>query len=649
MKIIYIFLSFISFSSVLFASDNSIYQLIPENELECMKNAYNLLKKKNYEGAVQVAKKCDNSEIKQMVDWHGVNHSLIPEESFSLDFLISNKNFPEYSKLLKNLEKKLALETDPQKVLLFFAENYPSRKEGYEALINAVNTSDDSGYTAERMNEMTKFYFLSNEFKISDFSKFIKQHNNVINQDLINQKITKLIWSRKYKEAEKIIGYTDKERRSLFKVQISFLKNSPRAPRYLNNLPKKSLNNEGLFFNIVKWLERKDRDSRVTKYLMALKPSEYSAKWFGSRMRNARYLIKKQKYEEAYKIISNHNLDAGSYEFAESEWFSGWIALRFLKKPYIAIDHFENFYNNVGFAISVSRGAYWLGRSYLALGNKQMASHWYEIASDYSATYYGQMAILEINNEVMINLPQFNKNPISDLKEFIGNNPIAKIGLYYAYVGRADHAAKFFVNLMLDETQSDIQEKIISLTTYTNDYAIINKVSRYATRFNFITLANYPIIKNIKASEKKQSLIMSIIRQESGFNKSAVSGAGAVGFMQLMPATAKEMSKRMRVSYSKRKLKKDPGYNIMLGTYYINHLLKRFDNSYILSIASYNAGPNNTKRWIKENGDPREFNNVYDIIDWIEKITFSETRNYVQRILETSIIYLHLLKNDKQN
>lgn len=625
---------------------DKISELIPEEELVCAKDAYDFIRKKDFKEAILVAKFCNIPAIEKMVSWYAINRNIEIEGDFPVNFFLESKKFPDHDKIFKNLEKNILLENNYENILLFFEQQYPQTQDGYNAFVKALLAVEESEYVVKEVNSATKFYFLSNHFNITDFKSFVKAHSTVINQALIHQKIAKLIWNKQYGDAKKIISYADKDYQKMFKARLSFAKNYSRAPRYLEHIIKPLVHDEGLLYNIVKWLEKRDRDSRITKYLLNIRKSDYAIKWFSARIRNARFLIKKEDYQLAYNVVVNHNIVPGGYEYAESEWFAGWIALRFLNKPDIAIKHFKRVYDNVGFAISLSRASYWLGRAYAANNNAGLAAKWYNVASSYSTTYYGQMAILEMKQEVMINLPEFNQVSVDDLKVLINDTELLKIALYYAYAGDSNSAIKFFTDYIKNNQDSRLQQMVVALSTYTNNYIVINKIARYAARFNLITLENYPLVKNVNGIPKQSALIMSIIKQESGFNTGAVSRVGAIGFMQLMPATAREMARRMRISFSKRRLKKDPDYNIKLGTYYMNHLLKRFDQSYILAIASYNAGPTNTRRWMKENGDPRNLHDIHKVIDWVEKVTFSETRNYIQRIMETAVIYLHLIKQN---
>jgi soluble lytic murein transglycosylase len=192
---------------------------------------------------------------------------------------------------------------------------------------------------------------------------------------------------------------------------------------------------------------------------------------------------------------------------------------------------------------------------------------------------------------------------------------------------------------------------IIKLIEEIADGELTHKIYRYSNRKNvFFIGKQYKIIEEIR-KYKNPALIHALIKQESGFAASARSSAGAVGFMQIMPDTAKQVAKKLKVKYSGKKLGSDIHYNMHIGSNYIESLLKKFDGSKILAIASYNAGPRRTKKWIEEFYDPRIYSNAnnYDaenidkVVDWIELITYSETRNYIQRVMENLLIYNYLL------
>ena len=176
------------------------------------------------------------------------------------------------------------------------------------------------------------------------------------------------------------------------------------------------------------------------------------------------------------------------------------------------------------------------------------------------------------------------------------------------------------------------------------DFAIqVAKIASYEKRF--INNYNYPVIGTPKIINGRKipnsALILSIIRQESEFDISANSSAGARGLMQLMTYTAKVVAKQAKLPYSKSRLTSDPEYNINLGSHYIAGLILEYDGAYPFAIAAYNAGPKRVRYWKKINKNPQK--KEIDYVDWIELIKFKETRNYVQRVLENVNVYKYML------
>ena len=368
-------------------------------------------------------------------------------------------------------------------------------------------------------------------------------------------------------------------------------------------------------------------------------------KWWKEREIISRALIYKKKYTNAYKISSNHGMTEGS-EFAAAEWMSGWIALSFLNDPLTAKIHFKNFYENVSYPISISRGAYWLGSTYEKLGDRDQSNKWYLEASKYLTTYYGQLAFLKINPNGKFEL---NKDMEVDKKYRIifFNKELVKI-TYLLDELKKDKYTKFILRHLANDDISKGSEILAAeLATDINryDFAIqVSKISSYQKRFH--NKFNYPIISTPKIINGRKipdsALILSIIRQESEFDIKANSHAGAKGLMQLMPYTAKLVSKQAKLPYSKSRLTSDPEYNINLGSHYIAGLILQYDGAYPFAVAAYNAGPNRVKYWKKINKNPQKKQINY--VDWVELIKFRETRNYVQRVMENYNVYRYILE-----
>ena len=319
--------------------------------------------------------------------------------------------------------------------------------------------------------------------------------------------------------------------------------------------------------------------------------------------------------------------------------------MSFLNDPILAKNHFLKFYENVTYPISLSRGAYWLGRTYEELNDKENSKKWYVIGSKYLTTYYGQLSHMKAKPRERFELSDLMQIDKNYAESFYKNKIVATVHLLDEL--NKDKYTKHILRYLANENiekGSEVLAAKLATDIGRFDFAIqVSKIASYQKRFH--NKYNYPIISTpTKVGGRKipeTALILSIIRQESEFDTSANSRVGAQGLMQLMPYTAKTVAKQAKLTYSKSKLTKSPEYNINLGSYYIAGLILEYDGSYPFSMAAYNAGPKRVKYWKKINKNPQK--KQIDYIDWIELIPFKETRNYVQRVLENYNVYRYIL------
>ena len=314
---------------------------------------------------------------------------------------------------------------------------------------------------------------------------------------------------------------------------------------------------------------------------------------------------------------------------------SGWIALSFLNNPNLALKHFQNFYGNVGYPISLARGAYWIGVTYEKIGNQKLANDFFKEGSKFLTTFYGQLSLQKIDPFGEFELSDQSKYSEKYEKEF-NTNPLTRHVILLKELNKTKYTKDILKHLADTNINEGSEVLAAKLATEIGryDYAIqISKKASYEKRF--YNKYNYPIITTPSVINDKampsQEIILAITRQESEFDPKANSYAGAKGMMQLMTYTAKLVAKQMNVRYSKSKLTSDPEYNIRLGTYYFNSLLNEYREVYPFAIAAYNAGPKRVRYWRKINGDPSK--KKIDYVNWIELIKFEETRNYVQKSL----------------
>jgi soluble lytic murein transglycosylase len=618
-----------------------------KKDFSLAKKAVAEMKKSDWTNALKTAKKAKDKSIYNFIQWR---HLLTKGNKASfyeyLNFINSNPNYPRIGRIKYLAEQKLSNEKiTPGKIIDWFGDEEPL--SGYGKMI--LGESYILTGQIEQGKKLIKEGWITAELSKADLRFFRKKFKKHLNADDYIKRADYLAWENKYWDLKRILRYLPKEYELLYNARQLLMSKSYGVDQAIKNVPERFKNDAGLNFDRLKWRRKRGRVDSSAEILLKVKNTKdylvRPEKWWQEREIISRALIYKKKYELAYKISSNHALTEGP-EYAAAEWMSGWIALSFLDDPLLSKDHFQNFYNNVSYPISTSRGAYWLARSYKALGDKENSNKWFNEASKYLTTYYGQLAFMELNPNKTFELPK-DLEVDNKYREKFYSKELVKI-TYLLDELNEDKYTKFILRHLANENienGSEILASELSTNIGRFDFAIqIAKIASYEKRFH--NKFNYPIIstpKNINGRKIPESaFILSIIRQESEFDLSANSHAGAKGLMQLMPYTAKLVAKQAKLPYVKSRLTTDPEYNINLGSHYIAGLILDYDGAYPYAIAAYNAGPNRVKYWKKINKDPQK--KQIDYVDWIELIKFRETRNYVQRVLENYNVYRYILE-----
>ncbi len=611
------------------------------------KKAISEMKKANWSAAVKTSKKAKDKSIYNFIQWR---HLLTKGNKASfydyLNFINTNGDYPRIGRIKYLAEHKLSNDRiTPSKIINWFNGNEPL--SGYGKMILG-----ESYILTGKINEgnrLIKEGWITADLSKSDLRFFRKKFKKYLNADDYIKRADYLAWNNKYWDLKRILRYLPKDYELLYNARQLLMSKSYGVDQAIKNVPPKFKNDAGLNYDRLKWRRKRGRvDSSVEILLKIKNTKDYLVrpdKWWIEREIISRSLIYKKKYELAYKISSNHAMQEGA-DFAAAEWMSGWIALSFLNDPLLAKDHFQNFYNNVSYPISSSRGAYWLARSYKALGDEENSKKWFVEASKYLTTYYGQLAFLEINPKGNFEI-QKDMEVDQKYRDYFYSKDLIKI-IYLLDELDQDKYTKFILrHIANDNIQNGSELLAAELSTHIGrfDFAIqIAKLASYEKRFH--NKYNYPIISTPKYINGRKipesAFILSIIRQESEFDLSANSHAGAKGLMQLMPYTAKLVAKQAKLPYVRSRLTTDPEYNINLGSHYIAGLILNYDGAYPYAVAAYNAGPKRVKYWKKINKDPQK--NQIDYVDWIELIKFKETRNYVQRVLENYNVYRYILE-----
>ena len=618
-----------------------------QKDFALAKKAVSEMKKSDWTNALKTAKKAKDKSIYNFIEWR---HLLTEGNKASfydyLNFINANKDYPRLGRIKYLAEHKLSNEKiTPGKIIDWFGDEEPL--SGYGKMI--LGESYILTGQIEQGKKLIKEGWITADLSKTELSLFRKKFKNYLNAEDYIQRADYLAWENKYWDLNRMLRYLPKDYELLYNARQLLMSKSYGVDQAIKNVPDRFKNDAGLNFDRLKWRRKRGRIDSSAEILLNVKNTkDYLVrpdKWWDEREIISRSLIYEKKYEVAYKIASNHSLIEGS-DYAAAEWMSGWIALSFLDDPLLSKDHFQNFYNNVSYPISTSRGAYWLARSYKALGDKENSKKWFEEAAKYLTTYYGQLAFLELNPNEKFELSK-DMEVDKKYREKFYSKELVKI-TYLLDELNEDKYTKFILRHLANENienGSEILASELSTNIGRFDFAIqIAKIASYEKRFH--NKFNYPIIstpKNINGRKIPESaFILSIIRQESEFDLSANSHAGAKGLMQLMPYTAKLVAKQAKLPYVKSRLTTDPEYNINLGSHYIAGLILDYDGAYPYAIAAYNAGPNRVKYWKKINKDPQK--KQIDYVDWIELIKFRETRNYVQRVLENYNVYRYILE-----
>ena len=618
-----------------------------KKDFEIAKKAISEMKKSKWSTSLGIAKKAKDKSIYNFIQWR---HLLTKGNQASFYdykvFIDQNSRYPRIGRLKYLAEHKLSTaKVSPKKIINWFSVDQPLSGYGKMILGESFILTGEKNKGAK----LIKDGWITADLSKNELRFYRKKFKKYLNADDYIKRADYLAWNSKRWDLKRLLRYLPTDYELLYTARYILMTKGYGVDQAIKNVPTKLKNDAGLNYDRLKWRRKRGRVDSSLEILLNIKNNkEYlikPEKWWKEREIISRALIYKKNYETAYKISSNHGMSSGS-DFAAAEWLSGWIALSFLKDPLLAKDHFQNFYENVNYPISTSRGAYWLARTYEKLGNKDQSNKWYKEASKFLTTYYGQLAFLKLNPNGKFEL---EKDMVVDDKyrKVFFNKELVKI-TYLLDELKNDKYTKFILRHLANDNIPNGSE-ILAAELATNieryDFAIqISKISSYQKRFH--NKFNYPIISTPKTINGRKipesAFILSIIRQESEFDLSANSHAGAKGLMQLMPYTAKLVSKQAKLPYSKSRLTTDPEYNINLGSHYIAGLILQYDGAYPFAVAAYNAGPNRVKYWKKLNKNPQK--KQIDYVDWVELIKFRETRNYVQRVLENYNVYRYILE-----
>ncbi|WP_343564780.1 lytic transglycosylase domain-containing protein [Kiloniella sp. b19] len=636
---------------------------------ESEQKQFNAIEKKlaarQFEEALSLQKKIRNDNLKRIALWAVLSRSPEPVADFETydSFIASPQTWPRLSHFRRLAEPLLPENWSADRIVAWFDGQAPETLVGASRLHAALNTRGENSKAAEVLHSSWR---KGDGAGADDEIEFLRKHSNTLTPEDHIARLDSSIWRQRYRGAERLYDKVPAQYVKLAKARLALIRKSNGVDRLINAVPKELKNDPGLVYDRARWRFDKNRPEAAIELLISLPGSGNYDYTIGDpvwRLRHwaARNQLAQGKTTAAYKLASSHGLESG-IGFAEGEFLAGWIALRKLSQPKRAYQHFFALHEGVSSNISKARAAYWAARAALELNNTEWAIRWLELASQYPTTFYGQKAAFLLGSKQ----PSltFDKPELSaENKAELNAREITSIIMLLNWDKVRNLQSLFLTRLRLDASSRD---ELVFATELAHRAGHPNLALRTAKaarhKGQLLPYYLYPD-PGLNFEPDNKALVYALIRQESEMNPEAVSHAGARGLMQLIPTTARNVARNENLPYSKNRLTEDPDYNVRLGSAYLKTLINRFDGTQALALAGYNAGPHRVNRWTQSIGSPysnrenvstihsqltksarfeasqKELAEQFHLLDWIEQIPFSETRNYVQRVLEGQTIY----------
>jgi len=556
-------------------------------------------------------------------------------------FIATHPDWPGIPFLREKGEVAVARSTDPSRVIAYFGDGKPRTATGALALIKALSASGRAtDAEAEALRVWTGLKFTG------DLETDLLALHGPALKVAHEARLDRILWDEERSgEARRMLPRVSKDWQALAAARLGLQSDAAGVTALVAAVPKSLANDPGLAHARFIWRMRKDRYPDAATLILERSGSAASlgdpSAWSERRASLARIMMRQGAPQTAYDIAANHWLTAGS-AYADLEFLSGFLALRKLGEPARALVHFQKLQKAVGTPISLARAAYWIARAREALGEPAAAENSYAEAARHQTTYYGLLAAEKLGLSLDSGLLS-NTAPPSWKTAAFAKSSVLQAAILLSQAGDRTLSKRFFLHLAEKLTDTELTQ-LANLALSLNEPHIALLIAKSAAeRGLIIPDAYFPVTALVPDGlPVSRALALAIARRESEFDPRAQSPVGARGLMQVMPATAEIVSKRLGLAYGVGKLTADPAYNVTLGAQYLAEMIETFGPSIALIASGYNAGPRRPAQWIDAFGDPRL--PQVDVVDWVETIPFTETRTYVMRVVEGVVIYRAKLK-----
>jgi len=571
-------------------------------------------------------------------------------------FLRDHPDFPQILAIRRLAEKAMTADVAPLDRLNYFQRNPPLSAAAKLRMAEALLAQG----RREEANSMARDAWDSAGLDAETEKSLIEGFESVLRPQDHLGRAERLLWNGQITAAGRLLPRLDMDRRLWLLARIGTRGGSPDAQARLNGVPDSLRRDPGLVRDEALWLRKLGRLPEAERLLIAHSPAPGSVfdpqQWMATRLDLGRAAWRAGNPSTAYALLSGHNSYAPGTAvisrslserqvYVDVEWLAGWLALRKLSRPLDAARHFQNVRGAAQTPLSQSRGDYWAGRAFEAAGRSEDARRAYQAAARHHDYFYGQLAIEKLGQAFTLRKAEVPL-PSADVQSTFRAQPLVRAVQALGDLGDRDRQLLFLRALVSNADTPQDHALVASLAPALNrlDLGVNASKALRGLGDNGIGAeagiplfeAGWPVLPLPETLASRRVIIHAITRQESQFDRTARSPANARGLMQLLPSTAAETAGKIGLTANTERLYSDPVYNVTLGSEYFYRMRDNFGSD-VLAVAAYNAGPGNARRFITLNGDPRQPD--VDMIDWIEAIPISETRNYVQRVLENAVVY----------
>ncbi len=607
-------------------------------DLAAVRDAIDFARKGKTSEATAVQKTIADPAARKLVEWFILRH---PEFNATFTryaaFIADNPGWPSMTLMRKRAEARLWQERSDAATVRGFVRDQPISASGRFALARVRLAEGDRDGAASLVRQAWRSDELSERFEADAMALF----RDLLTREDHRARMDRRIGAKDLAGAKRAAQHLGSDELAIVKACAAG--NADKALDLLNDVAAEARTDLGYTLCRLRWMVRHDRIDDATRVVLSAAQQNMALQdtdeWWRERRGLARKLLDQGKSEAAYQVVRDAALPASNAYRADFHFMCGWIALRYRNDPAAARVHFARIDDRSANPIVLARANYWRGRVAEVTGEQAEMRADYEAAARYPTAYYGQLARARLGLDRAELRAPAPAEAVDDASR--ADERVRAADMLYA-LGERDVALSFVADLAEESSDVAVLAALAELTGRRNDARAMLQIGKPALARG-LALDNYafPTIGIPQHSPIgpaiERSIIYSVARTESAFDQRDKSPANAVGLMQVTPEAGRDTAKRFGVSYDWDRMVSDPVYNTQMGAAELSALLKEYAGSHIMTFAGYNAGRGRVRDWVKLYGDPRDPN--VDAVDWVERIPLSETRNYVQRVMENLEVY----------